>query len=104
MIRKKRAAHRVLGHPHDDIFHKIYKNKKFVKEIVVIAFDECDLQKLDLSSVTIMESEARDVAGKSRRPDLVISVNLKGDESEPAVTICIVFEFKAHRAHDVIMQ
>ena len=107
---KKRSGRAKIGqksgqsHPHDAIFQKIYKHKEFVKEIVAIAFDEEDLQKLDLPSTTIKESEARDVAGKSRRPDLVISVNLKESKGEPPVTICIVFEFKAHKAHDVILQ
>ena len=106
MARKKGAMQRrrVSGHPHDDIFQKIYKNKEFVREIVAIAFDAEDLKKLDLSSVRIKESAARNIAGKSRRPDLVISVELKGKADEPPVTICIVFEFKAHRAHDVILQ
>ena len=106
VIRKKRAPRRVrmIGHPHDAVFQKIYKNKEFVKEIVAIAFDEEDLQRLDLSSASIKESAARNIAGKSRRPDLVISIDLKGGMDEPPVTICIVFEFKAHRAHDVILQ
>ena len=35
MFRKKGASRhkRVSGHPHDDIFHKIYKNEKFVKKL-----------------------------------------------------------------------
>ena len=110
MVRKKRAVRvnskRKSGqsHPHDAIFQKIYKHKEFVKEIVAISFTESELAVLDLASARIKESEARNVAGKSRRPDLVISVNLKESAGEPPVTICVVFEFKAHRAHDVVLQ
>ncbi len=92
------------GHPHDAIFQKIYKNKEFVQEIVALSFTEAELEVLDLTRVRIDESEARDIAGKSRRPDFVVSVDLKGDAGEPPLTICIVFEFKAHRVNDVLLQ
>ena len=93
------------AHIHNDFFKEIYKNPVFFKEILALSFTDEEIEEFDLASLHFKESEAKNVSGKSRRADFVVSVKLKkkaaGDET---VTIYVVLEFKSQNMTKVILQ
>ena len=89
---------------HDSFFKNIFKNPKYIKELLQVIFPPEVLAHTRLDDVVVQDSEFITIGGRQLRADLVASLPLKGDASGVSVTISLIFEHKSYKDPDAIIQ
>ena len=103
MSRKKQKSISQKGHNlHDEFFKKIFKNPKYLKELLHIIFPSKFVAELDVASLTITDGMLLKRGGGEIRADLTAAVRLKNTDMK--VTITFILEHKSYRDPEVILQ
>ena len=99
---QKSPSHRASLH--DSFFKKIFKNRKYIKELLQVIFPPEVLAHARLDDVVVRDGELITMAGGQLRADLVVSLPLKGDASGVNITVSLIFEHKSYKDPDAIIQ
>ncbi len=89
---------------HDSFFKTIFKDPKYIKELLQIIFPPEVLVHAHLDDLVVQDREFITPAGKQLRADLLVSLPLRGDANGLKVTLSLIFEHKSYRDHDALIQ
>ena len=103
MSRKKQKSVLQEGHNlHDVFFKKIFKNTKYLMQLLRIIFPPKFIAALDAESLTIKDGILLKRTGGEIRTDLTAEARFKGTDTEIAITF--ILEHKSYRDPEVILQ
>ena len=103
MAEKKQKSVSQKGHNlHDEFFKKIFKNPKYLMQLLRIIFPPKFIAALDAASLNITDGILLKRTGGEIRTDLTAAVRLKDTDME--VTITFILEHKSYRDPEVILQ
>ncbi len=89
---------------HDSLFKTIFKDPKYIKELLRVIFPPETLDHAKLDDITIQDGELLAQGGRQLRADLIASLPLKVDEGDVDVTLSLIFEHKSYRDPDTPIQ
>ena len=101
MIDKK--TDKTTSSPHDEIFKKVFKNKKYLIELLSVIFADRQFKMFDLDGVDIRDSMMIRGQGGELRTDLSVQVPLKGIAAIE-VMLSLILEHKSYRDRDAALQ
>ena len=89
--------------PHDEIFKKIFKNKKYLIELLSIIFSSAKFAMFDLDGIIIKDSALIRGRGGELRTDLRVLIPLQGVEGV-VVVLSLILEHKSYSDRDAVLQ
>ena len=89
---------------HDSFFKEIFKNLKYLKELLQVIFPPEVIAHACLDDIVVRDGELLTRGGRQLRADLVVLLPLKGDASGVNVTVSLIFEHKSYKDPDAIIQ
>ena len=110
MIKKKakqkqnyRKSSKRRHSPHDEIFKKIFKNKKYLIELLRVIFSHAKFAMFDLEGIIIKDSALIRSRGGELRTDIRVLVPLQGIEGV-VIVLSIILEHKSYSDRDAVLQ
>ncbi len=89
---------------HDSFFKKIFKQPKYLKELLRAIFPPEAIASTHLDDIVIQDGELLTHAGRQLRADLIASLPLRVDAGDVNVTLSFIFEHKSYKDPDVLIQ
>ena len=103
MSKKKQKSVSREGHNlHDEFFKKIFKNTKYLMQLLRIIFPPKFIAAFDAESLTIKDGVLLKRAGGEIRTDLTAAMRLKNTDME--IMITFILEHKSYCDPEVILQ
>ncbi len=110
MIKKKakkkqnsRKSSKRQHSPHDEIFKKIFKNKKYLIELLRVIFSHAKFAMFDLEGIIIKDSALIRSRGGELRTDIRVLVPLQDIEGV-VIVLSIILEHKSYSDRDAVLQ
>ena len=100
--KKQKSASRENHNLHDEFFKKIFKNIKYLTQLMRIVFPPRFIAAFDAESLTIKDGMLLRRTGGEIRTDLTAAMRLKNTDTE--ITITFILEHKSYCDPEVILQ
>ena len=89
--------------PHDKFFKKVFRNKKYLLELLKVIFSDKVFALFDSHDMVIKDSMLFRMAGGELRTDLTVTLRLKGIK-DYRILLTLILEHKSYRDRNAVMQ
>ena len=87
---------------HDSLFKQIFKQKKYLTELLRLIFPPEVLKYLNLTQVEAQDGELIKRGGRQLQADLIATIALK--DNSASIELTFIFEHKSYKDPDALIQ